>query len=260
MPDPATHPPALLKPWQAARRLVVARDRRLDELAGEATGAAAAALAAAGYHRHDRGGWRLRRREGGGMGDDLRMSRVDRDETADLLAASAARGTRSADAARAYFDRCVAINQAIEPLLIKLHGGDPAQEAESALVDRLGRGEHLRREAARRHAERFRRDLLAAEEPTAIERVVVDRAVVCYLAVQLAEAELRAWDDRRPRTYVEKRVDHAQRRLLDVLKALDHLRKKVPTAHLARVRVLGDLVIGPPPAIDVTPEPEATGP
>ena len=220
-----------LKPWQAARRRIRAWDRRLDALADEARRLVGEVLGAAGYHRHDRGGWRLKRRKGNGMGADLNLTRVDRAETAELIAASAIRAARSPDAANAYFDRWAATDPGFEPLLIKAHHGNLAFEAESALLDRLGKGDHLKREAIRRHVGQFRRDLLGAEEPTAIERVIVDRAVVCYLAVQLAELELAAWDDRRPRSFVEKRVDHAQRRLVEVLKALDALRKRVPTVH-----------------------------
>ena len=178
MTTSATHLPATLKPWQAARRRIRAWDQKLDDLADEARSMAGEVLGAAGYHRHDRGGWRLRRRKGSGMSGDLKLTRMDRAETAELFAASAIRASRSPDAANAYFDRWTATDPGFAPLLIKAHHGNLSFEAESAMLDRLGKGDHLKREAIRRHVGQLRRDLLGADEPTAIERVIVDRAVV----------------------------------------------------------------------------------
>ncbi len=242
---------APLKPWQVDRRRIVADDRRLDELAEEAKRVASEVLESAGYHRHDRGEWRLMRRPKAENGEAVGLSRLEREEVSRGLEYAASRARRSEDAAREFYDRYSVLSPGLVPLLIKIHGGDLADASESKLLDRLGAGDHLRRESVRRHVEAIRGDLLGPGGCSAVERLMVDRAVVCYLALQLAQEELRTWSDKRPQSFVQKRVDHAQKRFLEVLKALDHVRKKVPAVHLTQVKILGDLVVNSPPAMPV---------
>jgi hypothetical protein len=100
--------------------------------------------------------------------------------------------------------------------------------AERAWLELLA-GEALAAESIRRHVEQLRADL-AGPHATAIEHLLVNRVVVCYLAVQHADIGAArpgsiSLDQVCVRT---KRCESAQRNYLAALKTLARLRATVP--------------------------------
>lgn len=164
--------------------------------------------------------------------------------------------------AREYIDLILSLGRRTEDQILDQFRADPVPIVQDWYIARICRkGDHLDREVTRRHAARLRDGLLAGGD-SPVERLIVDRAVTCYLAVQDAERNLSAYfaKDIPPRIADQKRLDHAQKRLLDCLKALDQVRRKTPAAHRLNVAVV---LAGPPEppappfAIDLTPNPPA---
>ncbi len=189
------------------------------------------------------------------------------DETMAVLVTEA---RRSGKAAGRLFDMAAEVAPSAVRVLIKLNGGDLLGEVEEALIVRIEPTDHLRREAIRRRLGQIRLDLMGPDPCSPVELLVIDRAAVSWLA--LAEADVRVARLRNDdaQGVLQKRLDHAQRRFLALLKALDQLRRKTPASHRLNVQVLGDLRIdGPaethPPGdaplqIDVTPKLEVSNP
>jgi hypothetical protein len=109
------------------------------------------------------------------------------------------------------------------------HVGDLARHAELAWIDLLTGADHLMLEAIKRHIARMKDDLLGPH-PTPMERLLVDQAVACYLAVKHSETCLAAPGSTSPaQTSVRlRRAESAQRRYLGTLKTLARLRATVP--------------------------------
>ena len=225
--------------------------RQLDSMAREVKQVVAVVLNAAGYHQHARGTWRKRR------------ERPVSAEATRAMEALAATARTSEGAARHYFDGLAAIDPAnaaaTTDLLIRLHEGDPVQTHEARLLQRIEPSDHLRREAIRRRVMQIRSDLEGPEPVSVVERIIIDRVLIGWLAVQEAEGRIiRAGDS--GSVFLLKRLDHAQKRMVDMVKALDLIRRKTPASHRLSFNVLGDLHLGGavpspqvPPAIDVTP-------
>ena len=126
-------------------------------------------------------------------------------------------------------------------LMIEAHGGNPVSRAEDALIRRLSarRGLYARR-ALRLHLVQFKAGLLG-DDPTPIDRVLVDSIGCCYLDAG-AEFEERLAEATSGKLAVmeffEKRKDRATRRLHRALKALDLIRRKIPAAVAVQVNVV----------------------
>jgi hypothetical protein len=120
---------------------------------------------------------------------------------------------------RAYLDRHPEIWQTC---------GDLSKCAERAWLELLS-GEALAAESIKRHIEQLRADL-AGSHPTAMELLLVNRAVMCYLAVQHAELVSARTDTASTAQSALrlKRCESAQRRLLAALRMLALLRGTVP--------------------------------
>lgn len=235
--------------------------RLLDALAREAKVAAAAVLQAAGYRQHARGVWRLSRHRDRPMttnptpavspADPVSRSEAlaQLDRLLDLARASRQR-------AREFLDLYLKIAGEGEAEVLARLGGDPVAAAEEVYIARLCQGDQLAREATRRGLATLRAGLLAGGD-SATERIIVDRAIACHLAVQDAERNLARLlrKGESPRIPDQKRLDHAQKRLLDCLKALDQVRRKTPAAHRLNVAVLGDVRLEMPPGAPATPAP-----
>jgi hypothetical protein len=105
------------------------------------------------------------------------------------------------------------------------HAGDLARHAELAWLDVVAGADHLMLESARRHIARMKDELLGPNA-TKMEKLIVDQAVACYLAVQHAETCLAAPGNCSPAqaTIRQRRAESAQRRYLGTLKALARLR------------------------------------
>jgi hypothetical protein len=105
--------------------------------------------------------------------------------------------------------------------------GDLGKHAERAWLGLIS-GEVLGTESIRRHVEQLRADL-AGPRPTAMEQLLVNQAVTCYLAVQHAEiAAARPGSSSVQQLGVMKRCESAQRRYLGALRALAYTRAALP--------------------------------
>jgi hypothetical protein len=91
------------------------------------------------------------------------------------------------------------------------------------------------REVMNERIRRLRKDL-EGEEPSPLESLLVDRIISCYLHVNFAENEYT--DSVAPGTslkvakYMQKRLDHANRRYIAAIKALAQIRKMGPAVQI----------------------------
>ena len=110
------------------------------------------------------------------------------------------------------------------------HNAAPLRDSlERSLLDRLVPNDRLfTREATRRELEAMRADLLG-DEPTALERVLVDRVVVDWLAALEADTDRAGWTGGTiaDGEYRERRADRAHGRLMRSLKTLAAVRRLV---------------------------------
>jgi hypothetical protein len=106
--------------------------------------------------------------------------------------------------------------------------GDLGKCSERAWLALLAAGA-LGTESVKRHVEQLRADL-GGPCPTPVERLLVDRAVVCYLSLSHAELASARPDPSSPAQVAIrlKRCESAQRRYLSALRMLALLRATVP--------------------------------
>jgi hypothetical protein len=83
--------------------------------------------------------------------------------------------------------------------------------------------------------DRLRKDL-AGENPSPLERLLVERIISCYLHVHFAESEYSGTVGRGVSIalaeYMQKRLDRANKRYLQALKALAQVRKMGPAVQI----------------------------
>jgi len=103
-------------------------------------------------------------------------------------------------------------------------------QAERMLLDAVVDGDRqlLTRATVERQLEAMR-DELAGANPTEVERILVDRVVLCWLACQQADLDLihrtRASVPLALGEYLQRRAERAERRLLRATKALATVRR-----------------------------------
>ncbi|MDY3560234.1 hypothetical protein R5W23_001460 [Gemmata sp. JC673] len=114
-----------------------------------------------------------------------------------------------------------------DPACVHLFGGDLAHEVVASFTRAMAGDNVSFREAVLRKLELLRAELLG-ENPTPVERVLVERVVACWLQVQ--DAELRAAQGQkdtsfRQAEFHQHRMDAANRRFLAAVKTLAQVRK-----------------------------------
>ena len=111
---------------------------------------------------------------------------------------------------------------------------DLAGEAERGLVKRLTRGDPLVREALPVRLKAMRKEL-AGSDPSALERLLAERIVACWLQLQHAEiiyAQNLGGMNIAQSEYHQRRLDKLHRRYLSAIKALAQVRKMGPAIQI----------------------------
>jgi hypothetical protein len=139
-------------------------------------------------------------------------------EMAHLLA-QAERGDASVlPALRTYLDQTPELWQSV---------GDLSYQAQAALIERASGANLLLQESLGRQLEAMRQEL-SGPAPTPLERLLVDRIVLCWLRVSIAEVmEAQAPPDRSPRQaeWSQTQIDRAQKRFVEASKAWAQVRR-----------------------------------
>lgn len=217
---------------QGADRIVAGHSRRVDK-------AVASALNALGYHRHHRGNWR-KRREAETVKREL--ARLDIRELVRL----AREGDRIALGEVSYrMPGCL--------YEIAVDGeGDLDADVETALIEQLGPGYGALHKDGVAAQMALMRDELAPVGCSPIERLLAERAVLCWLHVALLEyEEVDGFAGARPdmrdipaareidrrAEVVDRRLARAQSRYVQALTALAKVRRLALPAIVAQFNV-----------------------
>jgi hypothetical protein len=206
------HDRRLRQAWLDERAMVGAVDGLLTEWFAKSNVLFHEIMILSGCHQHKRM-WRKRRMS--------LQERTDAEKRVNDLLDRIATGDPSAEAfVKRSFDLMP------EPHM-ELYGGDLAARVVGALTDRLAGTHLMRREAVARKLKQVLADL-TGPDPTPGERLLAERAAVCWLATW--EADL-ACQNLNPSTgakvagFIERRHDRAQRRFLAAVKALAVFRR-----------------------------------
>ena len=111
---------------------------------------------------------------------------------------------------------------------------DIAGEAERSLIKRVTGGDPLVREALPLRLEAMRKEF-AGPDPSALERLLAERIVACWLQVQYAEiiyAQNLGSMNIAQSEYHQRRLDKLHRRYLSAIKALAQIRKMGPAVQI----------------------------
>jgi hypothetical protein len=107
--------------------------------------------------------------------------------------------------------------------------GDLGQVAESAWIALVASGDSVNEECVRRKLADMRREL-AGSDPSPLEKILVDRVVLCWLQASYADGSYvnirgKGCTDLRVFKAAEERQNRSQRRLLAAIKALATTRR-----------------------------------
>jgi hypothetical protein len=191
--------------WAADRAAAGAIDGRLQAWFESVEAVFREAMAAAGCHQH-KGSWRRRR-----MNSRERAERWFRVQY-DLLAA---------------FRRAASLER----------DGDVAARVLADLADRVAGGSPEVRAAVAGKVARVRVEL-EGPDPSPVERLLAERAAVCWLGAYEADLACQRFGVVAPPglvTYFERRRDRAQRRFVSAVRAVAVLRKLAVPARRPRV-------------------------
>ncbi len=111
---------------------------------------------------------------------------------------------------------------------------DLAGEAELSLIKRVTGGDPVVREALPVRLKAMRKEL-AGPDPSALERLLAERIVACWLQVQYAEiiyAQNLGSMNIAQSDYHQRRLDKLHRRYLSAIKALAQVRKMGPAVQI----------------------------
>lgn len=113
-----------------------------------------------------------------------------------------------------------------EPALVDVCGGDLARQAERSLIDKAAGKNLAFKEGLLRKTELLRREL-AGPTPTAMEKLLVERVVTCWL--HLHDVQIRFVQSQdlsiAQADYQQRALDRCHRRYLSALKTLALVRK-----------------------------------
>jgi hypothetical protein len=116
--------------------------------------------------------------------------------------------------------------------------GNLARRVEIAMVDGATGGNLAMREGLTKRLAEMRAEL-AGPDPSPLERQLVERVALCWLAVH--DAELRAATFSSPAPdqgdYWQRRIDHARKRHLSAIKALATVRKMAVPDIIGQINV-----------------------
>jgi hypothetical protein len=115
----------------------------------------------------------------------------------------------------------------LQPGAADLLGGDLARRAEEALVSAAAGNDLLFTEALTRKLDLLRADL-AGPGPTPLEKLLVDRVVICWLQVHQAGLRLARHEREMPPAqaeYHQRARDRAHRRFLSAVRTLALVRR-----------------------------------
>ena len=113
-----------------------------------------------------------------------------------------------------------------DPAMVDLLGGDLAKQAQLTLIEKFSTSNLLLRESLPRKLDNLRREL-GGPAPTALEKLVVDRIVACWLHLHHLEHVYAQKDSMSLElgTYYEKSIGQAQRRYLAAIRCLALIRR-----------------------------------
>jgi len=259
----------------AQRNRISALDHRIGTLSRAVDAAVAQVLTAAGYHRHDRGAWRKRRK---GQEQEHRMATELQIEAkkGELVAVDrpvvpATRQERAAVVSKA-LGSGNAEDEAHAIACLRAHPDEMLGKFTDMLEPIINQtaGSHKILRQAMENAADARRKMLMGPEATPLEMLLIERVVVCGL--QLAYYErLIAKNSRKDvqmnqAVWMQKQADLANRRYLSAIKTLAQVQRlQVPLSvqvNIAaeggqQVNVAGDL--HPPPTSGGTPGSQQVG-
>lgn len=214
------------------REHLKALDAPVAKLCEDSETLARATLVASGYRRHDRGEWRKRRvsieKRSPAAGTPAETNQED-----DSLA--------SVEETREFLQRAESGDESVLPALKKLMDaapelvrgcGDLARQAEKGLVLTMYSRNLLMQEAVARQLEAMRLEL-SGPSNTPLEGLLVERVVMCWLALQHAELLLTqngfGGVHQEQVEFHQRRLDCAHRRFLTATRTLAQIRKLKPS-------------------------------
>ncbi len=174
-------------------------------------------LHAAGYHRPQRGGWRKRR--------NTMSSAIEKRQQTQLKALQLRAENGDVEAAREWWLQVDGEAQTRAKMVKKV--GDVAALSLYHLLTRIADGNPLFEEGMRRQLDAMRLEL-GGSNPSALERLVIDRVCVCWLQLHYFEVQATLapeTDSMEQLTFRQKQADKAERRYLSSIKALAQVRK-----------------------------------
>jgi len=198
---------------------------------------ARATLLAAGYHRHNRSEWRKERRMSPSKEKQTEGNLVRQDQRPEKL-------PESHEEIRAIVRRAEQGDKAVLPVLREMFElgpelanvyGDLAKKAQRELIAAMAGEDLLMKETVPCKLETMKEEL-AGPSPTPLEKLLVERIVACWLALQHAEL---LWTQRssgrvsvQELDFYERHLDRAQKRYLSAIRALAQIRKMGPAVQI----------------------------
>jgi len=218
--------------WRSERECLEALEAPVVKLCEITEALARATLLATGYRRHNRGEWRKRRVSTKKKPTEGSPAKTNRDVKEDSLA--------SVDEIRDLLRRAQSGDETVLPVLRKemdhfpklaSQCGDLARIAQHELITVISGENLLTKEALPRKLEEMREEL-AGPTPTPLEKIMVERVVACWLAVQHAEV-LVAQQTFGTVTVqqielYQRRLDRAHKRYLSAIRTFAQIRKMGP--------------------------------